>query len=217
MIARSGRSRPRTVLVFGESENDTHSVRELVRGLWPGFTGAVKPVRRPPVYDRNAASQAVRSRVARMCQVVAAERATSEVIAVLVHRDCDDVEPSHKTHASQIETEFRDHGVEVVPVTPAWEFEAWLFLWPAAVAAYRNDWRSVESYAGRQVGLIRNAKEEFRRAVRAPRRSSRDYRESDAPEIVRKARELGIIPYPRAQSDSFQQFRQSVGRRLGTP
>ena len=39
------------ILVFGEDENDTRSLREIVLAAVPGFTGNVKALRRPPVYS----------------------------------------------------------------------------------------------------------------------------------------------------------------------
>lgn len=212
---KKGKYQPeKIVLVFGEDENDTKSIKELVLGLRPDFPGRIKPMRRPPIYSRGTNRRDVRSRVQRICHLIAAEQATSDVVCVLVHRDCDALEPAHQAQSAEIEREFDACGFEVVPVTPAWEFESWLFLWPDAVSAYRPNWNSIHRYKGRHVGLIPNAKEEFRRAVRVPGKQPRDYRESDAPAIVQKARELGVVRSPQAQSDSFSSFVQAVSRMI---
>jgi hypothetical protein len=212
---RKGKStREKVVLIFGEDETDTKSIRELVLGLRPDFSGKIKSMRQPPIYSRGTNSRDVRSRVRRIGHIVAAEQAVSDVVCVLVHRDCDAVEPAHQKHSAEIETEFQAYGLTVVAVTPAWEFESWLFLWPDAVARYRPNWNSLHRFKGRHVGLISHAKEEFRRAVRAPGKQSRDYRESDAPAIARQARELGVVPAPQARSDSFRSFVQAVTRSI---
>ena len=206
--------RGKTILVFGEDENDTKSVRELVLGLKPSFSGKIKPMRQPPIYSRGTNLRDVRSRIHRIGSVIAAEQAVSDVVCVLIHRDCDALEPAHQEESTEIEREFRAYGLNVVAVTPAWEFESWLLLWPDAVAAYRPNWNSLHRFKGRQVGLIKNAKEEFRRAVRVPGKQQREYRESDAPIIVQRARELGIVSSPQARSDSFQSFVRSANRAI---
>lgn len=200
--------RASSILIFGEDENDTRSIREVVLAAVPTFAGAVKPLRRPPVFSKGANPESVRSHVSGMCDVIRAEMATSSVVCVLVHRDCDAVTPAHVGDAKEIETAFRAEGFDVTAVTPAWEMEAWLFLWPTAVSAYRSHWKLSQRYMGRNTGLIRNAKEEFRRAVRNNR--YRDYRESDAPGIFAKVRELQVLDKPEGTNASFSDFRTAL-------
>jgi hypothetical protein len=201
----------RVILVFGEDENDTKAVRELMLAIAPEISATIKILKRPPVYAKRAAPSIVRNRVADMCALIRAEEATSTVVGVLVHRDCDAVEPAHKAEAEAIESDFRRCGFEVRAVTPAWEMEAWLFLWPQAVMAYRPSWNKIGSkYAGRNVGHIANAKEEFKRVVQPSGRPGRGYRESDSPGIFRKVRELGLIGKPTGRSDSFLHFSHAV-------
>ena len=210
MRSRASSQRGNLILLFGEDPNDTKTIKYLVQGILPNFRGAVKPLRNPPVYSRDAASHRIRTHVQRICSSIRAEQAVANVVGIIIHRDCDQIEPAHLAEAAAIERDFRNEGIEVTAVTPAWEIEAWLFLWPEAVAAFRPTWPSLQRYAGRHVGLIRNAKEEFERAVRV--RGSREYRESDAQEIALKALEMGIVLTPRARSDSFQMFKQRVVR-----
>jgi hypothetical protein len=98
--------------------------------------------------------------------------------------------------------------------SPAWELEAWWFLWPDAVGSLHQTWQAPTAYVGREVGLVRNAKEELQRqllpASSGERRRKHSYRESDAPLVARKIRELGIADEPRGVSRSYQRFQDSV-------
>jgi hypothetical protein len=207
------RKASRKVLIFGEDETDTKLLSELLLALCPVLDGIVYPFRRPPVLIRDAAASVIPDRVSRLTALIDAEMATSDVICVFAHEDCDAVEPAHETLSQKIEESFRQAGYHVHAVTPAWESEAWLFLWPEAVRAYRPNWRSLRRYEGRNVGLIADAKGELTRALRPQgqrRGRVRDYRETDAPEIAWHVRDLNLAETPRARSASYEQFRARV-------
>ena len=210
----ASRARPRRVLVFGEDENDTKFLAELLVALCPELLGKVKAFRRPPVLLKATDSRQVPGRVARIASLVAAERTTADVLCIFAHEDCDAVEPAHESLALKIETAFAAAGCHVHAVTPAWETESWLFLWPEAVATYRRGWASLEKYRGRDVGRIVDAKEVLTRALRPPgnrgQSGTRDYRESDAPEIAKRIAELGLAATPGGKSGSYDRFRESV-------
>jgi hypothetical protein len=94
-------------------------------------------------------------------------------------------------------------------VVPAWELEAWWFLWPDAVVAVQTTWRKPDDFVGRRVGLIENAKEELARRV-VPRTKGvrvRGYVEADSVRIARKVKELGLAHAPRGDSASYDRFR----------
>ena len=207
------RRRPKKVLVFGEDENDTHFLAELLVALCPEMQGMVKAFRRPPILIKDADSRRVPDRATAIASLVDAEATSADVVCVFAHEDCDDLEPAHEALSQKIEAAFAQEGYHVHAVTPAWETEAWLFLWPEAVAAYRGKWRSLDAYRGRNVGLIVDAKETLTRALRPTgrdRASVRDYRESDAPGIGARVREMGIADDPRGRSASYDRFRASV-------
>lgn len=201
-------SRRRVVLIFGEDENDTKFLAEMIGALCPDLVHAVKPLRRPPILLKDASPDAVPDRVETIAALIEAERSTSDVICVFAHEDCDAVEPAHKHLTNKIEEAFRVRGYEVRAVTPAWELESWILQFPLAVATYRPSWRSLQRFTGRNVGVITNAKEELRRALRPSGRrpATRDYRESDAPEIAKIIRDKGIARQPQASSASYQAF-----------
>lgn len=203
--------RRQVVLIFGEDPNDTKSIRELFLALCPGFSGTVKPLARPPILLRDAQPVDLENRVARVAALIEAEQAVADVVCVFAHEDCDECEPAHSALAKRIQDAFASSGHHVHAVAPAWELETWWFLWPGAVRTYRPSWATLEAYAGRDLGRIRDSKEELRRALRPQgQRRTRDYRESDAPGIAGKVRELGVVDQLEAQSASFRDFREAA-------
>jgi hypothetical protein len=214
-MTRGSQARPgqRRILVFGEDPTDSELIRELIVALCPQAEGLVKIRRKPQVLIKNARPGAqVRSRADAIKAVVSAERADAEIICVFAHEDCDKVEPASDDLARRIEDALRDIGCPVHAVTPAWETEAWLFLWPAAVGAYRPKWQALPS-APHDTGQIRNAKEELRRVLRPSAASGTkvpDYQTTDAPVIAAKVRELGLARKPTGTSASYDRFCRSV-------
>lgn len=199
--------KPPALLVFGENDNDRELLCELVRALRPD-TNARLEKRRDPVIVTKDRDQAKRKKQANtMALQIKRDDIRFDVKAVLIHEDCDAVEPAHEALARQIEGDHASEAVPVIAATPAWETEAWLFLWPDAAPMHVKSWAR-PARKGRRVGLIVNAKEEYRKSVRpAGDKTSRAYEESDAPKIVQKAREAGLIESPDAKSDSYDRFR----------
>lgn len=216
-MARSGnrQARPKAprVLVFGEDANDTEAIKELFRALRP--TAPVpKTVRGPLVLvkDREPAGIAQNAEDAGRA-VARAAGVRYDVKLVIAHQDCDKVEPAHLPLAREIEAAWG--GVldaPVIGVAPAWETEAWFYLWPDAVAAVNNSWKAL-SRQPRNAGMIQDAKEQLRRDLR-PGGGARvdDYSESDAPRIAAKIRERGEVNTPAAgvTSGSFDEFKRKV-------
>lgn len=210
-VRRRPNRRRQVVLVFGESENDTKLIAELLVALCPELEGKVLPRRKPLVLDKGCDVANLPNRYNDFRSIVEAEQTDADVICVFAHKDCDAVEPAHTELALEIERNFEEIGLHVHAVTPAWETESWLFLWPDAVAAHRPSWRRLNRFVGRDVGRIDDAKEQLRRALRPTGNSSaRDYKETDAPEIAKRVRELGIANQPAAKSASYDRFRQCV-------
>jgi hypothetical protein len=212
-LGRSPRRR-NTVIIFGESENDTQTIGELFRALRPDFTGTIKPLREPPLLIKGASPGNLPKRANVLAAIVRSEEVTSRVVCVLAHEDCDAVEPAYVGLSDKIESLFREVGISAQAATPAWEMEAWLFLWPEASKRYRPKWRRPDNYNGSNVGMLTDAKEKYVRALRpsraADRARVRDYRESDSPMIAAKVRELEIIDRLSATSNSYERFRNRV-------
>lgn len=201
---------PPVVLVFGEDPNDSKAVAELARALRDDLPH-IQPRRRPQVLVKGREKARARKSAADIAHVVHAESKARPSIFVLAHEDCDAIEPAHTALADRIERHLKSEGVDVVAVTPAWEIEAWWFLWPRALASVNPRWRD-PGYAGKHVGLIKHAKETLRRAVRPSGKhsSTRDYHESDSVKIAEFVRTLGLVDAPEARSDSFQRFAREL-------
>ena len=207
---RRTRSKPKLILIFGEDENDTKTVREFILALRPDLGITIEARRNPPINLRDAPSGAVRSRAERIARVIDAASVDSDVVAVFAHEDTDAVEPSHVALSAKIETAFRSIGYQQVwAAIPAWEMEAWLMQWPEAFAEYLPSWRRLRT-AGRRVGLIDNAKEYAIRELRPGSGRVRDYRESDSPYLANIVRSRSWSRSPRAVSHSFDLFVEKV-------
>jgi hypothetical protein len=144
-----------------------------------------------------------------------AEQKQGRRVVVLVHRDCDDLEPAHVAASEGLKSEIHAAGVaDAVAATPAWEIEAWWMLFPEALARVRRCWRAVD-YSNQHVGRFQNAKERLRRDLRpieqAARKRCPDFVDSDGIRVAEEIWKGGLIErgtLPR--SDSFQSFRAEM-------
>jgi hypothetical protein len=206
-------SRKQVVVVVGESENDTKSIKELFLALRPDFQGTVIPLREPPILIKDARPEDLPDRATAIAAVIRAEQVAADVVCAIAHEDCDAVEPEHIELSRKIEQSLRSQGIKVHAAAPAWEFETWLFLWPDASVAYRPTWNRPDKYSGKNVGMLQDAKEKFANALIPPgrrRTSVRAYRETDAPAIAAKVRELNMVNSTDATSNSYILFRRGI-------
>lgn len=214
--AHTRKTLPKAVLVFGESDNDRRAIQELAEGLRPELRGHVRRLQRPLVLVKGVRPEELRKRVMDLTQQVAAARVLHDVRGVLIHEDCDALEPAHEDVAKRFADEFRDAGYRVHPVLPAWELEAWWLLWPKALKAYRESWREPTEYRGKHVGKVQNAKQCLEKAVQprnlkaAERKRFRGYQESDSPGIAKLVRERGWLTRPEGRSDSYAHFQRDL-------
>lgn len=205
------RKKPPVVLLFGESSNDTHAISHLIESIRPDLP-PTKPLRRPLVLSISAAREKRRSVADEISSLCKALSATNRVVAVVAHRDCDDIEPAHKRVSETLVSDLRAAGVpQPICASPAFEIEAWWLLWPDACASVRNCWRRV-NINGRDVGQIRDAKEYLTRALRPKGSVSRcpDYSESDGIKIAKAVKDGKLLSKPAAVSASFQSFREQI-------
>ena len=203
------------LLYFGEDVNDTLSLIELSKSLIPSkFTVKHQHIRRPPILRRDASINKRRD----MAQEVAgfakpfAKRGRT---ACVVHRDCDDIEPSHVDNATELEADLRACGVpRPVAATPAWEMETWLMLFPAALRAVRGCWSEV-SYTNVSVGMISDAKERLRRDLRSKNAKCKDYAESDSVLVAREINRQGPVNEQTcSRSASLADYRKRLNAAL---
>ncbi|HWG98788.1 MAG TPA: hypothetical protein VNV66_05580 [Pilimelia sp.] len=206
----------RVVVILGEDDNDRRSVRILVSGLRPDLDRSVfKPLRKPMALVRNVPPDRLPSQAVRAAALLRAVDVATPIRCVLMHEDADDVEPAHERLIHKIESGYRSLPWPVRAVVPAWETETRWFLFPDAVQAVRSSWRRPDQYAGRDVGLIRNAKEALRRAVRptAAKPTFVGYTEADSVAIAEKIVELGLLTPPWfARCASWVTFVDKVNR-----
>jgi hypothetical protein len=202
------------ILIFGEDDNDRRALIHLIQGLLPeGHNPKIEARRRPIILSRQA-----RARLAMSTEIGAlwrAERRRGRSVLVVVHRDCDAVEPAHVWESEALKKELHDVGVtDVVAATPAWEIETWWMLFPEALARVRGCWRAVD-YSNREVGRIEDAKERLRRDLRpigqAARNRCPDFTESDGIRVAQEIRKGGLAARPSgARCSSFETFKAEI-------
>ncbi len=177
----------------------------------------MRVLKKPMILIKDAAQHDLLSRAEKVARVVKAASARERVDAVFAHQDCDCFEPGHVSVAARIETTLIAAGCPglIYGVVPAWETEAWWFLWPDLVGQVRESWREPRDYDGRDVGKVQDAKEELARCVRPSGVSASkrfpEYQESDSIEIARRVREADRADGPfAARSGSYDRFRANV-------
>jgi hypothetical protein len=197
------------VLVFGESDNDRESLRELTRALRPDFPDIEKRSR-PLVLVKGRSQANAKDNIEKIAGVVRAERLRRDVKLVVAHQDCDQVEPAHEPLASEIEQLLKNSQIAAVAAVSAFEIESWWYLWPRALLRVNGSWRH-PNRAGQEVGRITHVKEQLKRDLR-PRtgKHTRDYYESDSPKIAAIVHSDNLIDAPEANSQSFRRFSQKL-------
>jgi hypothetical protein len=213
MTAR--RSEPgRIVVILGEDDNDRKTLKILIAALRPDLArGSLRDLRKPMALVRNVPPERLPSQASRVAALLRAVNKREPVRCVFMHEDADDVEPAHEALISKIENCYTSLPWSVHAVVPAWEIEAWWFLFPRAVAAVRASWRVPDQYAGREVGKIRNAKEQLQKAVKpaGSKAGFKSYVEADSVVIAEKIVELKLLSPPWfARSASWLSFIDKV-------
>lgn len=210
------------VVIFGESDNDRKAIASLVRALCP--SARTKIMRTPLVLIKNASPADAPSRADRVAAAAQAVHSRENVRCVLAHEDADTTEPGHVPVAERIERTLSQAGTpgKVHAVVPAWEIEAWWFMWPEIVAGCYERW--AEPKVSTPPGGIQNAKERLTHAVRptqlstAQRKRFPDYRESDSIKIADAIRSEGKADRPAlGLSQSYDRFRASVADCCSRP
>ena len=199
---RQSAKKPKVILVFGESINDVKSVASLVRALRADLK--VVPLRSPSVliHERSGNRQNIAKNAEQIRQAALAASVEYDVRALVLHKDCDAVEPAHIALAAEIEGKFVGTEFKCIAATPAWEIESWWYLWPQAVSSYRSTWAGL-GRAGTNIGLVRDSKEVITRELRPKGARTRDYVESDSMGIAEKVLSLGCVAQHNVSSNSF--------------
>lgn len=206
-MTKPPQKKPAIGLVFCEDENDAEALKNIARAVRP-LLPPISYCRKPLILVRNRKdAEARKKNGADVYAVVRAKNQIAEVKFVIAHQDCDDIEPAHKDLASKIETELAQHNVpNIIGVAPAWEIEAWWFLWPDAVASVNSKWKRLKRNGNH--GMIKDAKETLRRDLRNPR--TRDYEESDSRNISKHVLTNQLLEKRIGTSGSFDDFRTKI-------
>jgi hypothetical protein len=210
-MTSKGNVRRKTIIIFGENNNDGKAISFLVAALRHDVSpGDFRPLRNPITLVRNLPTKSLPTRAERVSRLLQAyDKVERPIRWVLMHEDADDVEPAHEAVIAKIESCYKPLPWPVRAVVPAWEIEAWWFLFPEAVRQVRPSWQLLSRYAGRDIGQIRNAKEELQRALKpaGARATFQSYTEADSVLIAERVAAAGQLSPPWfAQSSSWQAF-----------
>lgn len=192
------------VLVFGEDDNDREVLRILITSLCPPASGRVAKRKKPLLLARGATPDGLEARAKKLAATIRADEAIRPVACVFVHEDADDYAPADRHRAGSMEAAAAKYGAKICAVVPAWETEAWFFLFPGAVAETFPSWTKLKSATGR-VDRRKDAKEAFRSAT-TPKNAKRRYEESDGPKIAATIAERDEARSPVGISDAYQRF-----------
>ena len=199
------------VVIFAEDPSDAQALEHLIRYLTPNI-GKIRKPRRPLVLMKGPPRREIRSNATDIANAVVREAKLSgrPVDLVIAHQDCDAVEPAHCELSKRIVDELRTLGVpNPVAAAPAWEIEAWWYLWPEAVAAVCPSWRRL-TFVG-AVGKLSNIKERLRRDLRPSGRGRiPDYDGAFAPRIAEEICKQGKPPKTNVHSSSYEAFQAAV-------
>lgn len=202
------------ILLFGEDGNDRAALRVLIEGLRPDLRGkaTVKSLRAPLTLIKGMQAARAVSRASVVVKVVRAAHRNVPVLACVFHEDTDAVEPASKTLATQIQQTYARCLLPIVPAVPAWEIEAWWYLFPDAVATTHPTWRRLDQHVGRDTGKIISPKERLRRDVRPSGRgpSASTYEEKHSEMIARAIVDGGYLHSPSGTSVSWTAFVAAV-------
>jgi len=199
------RAKPVRVLIFGEDENDCAVVRELILSVCPHLAPSILLRKEPIILARNADRAKRIKNAEKVRAVVRAEQVRHRVACVFIHHDADkpDDESGLADDHRAMEDEYA-FEVGVHAVIPAWETEAWLCLFPKALASFRESWAAVKWPAPRAP----HTKEALKRATA---KTARPYSEADAPGIARRARERDDVNDVKAKlSPTFDRLRAAI-------
>ena len=194
-------------VIFAEDPNDAQALEHLLRFLRPDI-GVVRKPRRPLVPIKGSQRQNARDNARDIAAAVSRESRVrgSPVDLVIAHQDCDAFEPAHVALERKIVDELTAASVpNPVAAVPAWELEAWWYLWPDAVCAVCPSWNRLTRTG--TIGLIQDVKSQLRRDLRPKGKMSvPDYDETHAPRIARCVREQGKAPRTTVNCASYRAF-----------
>jgi hypothetical protein len=194
-------------VLAGEDQNDCEILAALIRAHRPDVDATTKLVRiNDPVRLRKKTgpdlAAAVKALVGKARAKARQQRA--ELLGFVVHEDLDgytdaQYDQVRKTLTDEFTRQCQEFRTALA--LAAWESEGWLLLFPDAFPYVRPRWKVPDRLRDKDTGRLKDAKEELKRGLGLP-----VFRESDGPEVARKALKHLLIPSPRGKNRSYSDF-----------
>lgn len=190
------------VVVAGEDRHDRIVLRTLLEEFCPAMRGRIVEIS-DSVRLRMASDGKLSERIKALARkaLARAARERADLACVFVHEDFDRaVSDDYSRVQERVQAALRRELGTAHYVLAAAETEAWLLLFPEAISQTKASWRVPRQYQCRDTARIDDPKRVMVEEVsqRGPR-----YRESDAPEVIGKALELGIVRQPAGTNESW--------------
>ena len=97
---------PTDILVFGEDDNDRRAVAHIIRALLPANSKVkITLHQKPVILDRDACKKKRSKMNEEIAKFVRGYQKAGKSVTVIMHRDCDAVEPAHIELAKSLENE----------------------------------------------------------------------------------------------------------------
>lgn len=203
-------TRKPVVVLAGEGDNDRQILGILLQSLNTDLQGRLVQIK-DPVRLKTATGRNLEERVRTIVRKARAKAQlnNSQLAGLVVHEDLDAViGPEYDTVRSRITGELqRQLPDSTCLALAAYEVEAWMLLFPEALEHSRAGWRVPASRRGKNTGSFHDPKRILEEELGRPK-----YRESDGPDVFRKAVELGLLSRPAGSNRSYQDFLDEVGK-----
>lgn len=204
------------IVLAGEDSSDRKILRIFLEAVCSGARGRIVEIN-DIVRLRDARDAALSERITRLVGRIRAraEREQAEVACVFIHEDFDAIESSQReTTRMRVQEALNGRLVGVHYILATWEVEAWLLLFPDAIAAVNSSWVVPRRYRGVDTARITDPKRVMKGAVSTVATSR--YTETDAPKVFEKAVELGLLNTLSGSNRSYSELRQSASECCGT-
>ncbi|SDM44932.1 hypothetical protein SAMN05421869_14424 [Nonomuraea jiangxiensis] len=184
-------------------------MRVLLEQWCPDMRGRIVEINdKPTLHAASSGTLAARAETLASKIRARAVLEEAEVACVFVHEDLDGVDSDRhpviqerveKALAAAMRTGTAHYVLAVA------EIEAWLLLFPEALSAFAASWSVPAKFRGKDTGRVVDPKKVLKTEVSAGR-----YRESDAPLILEKAADLGLVVRPVGHNRSYALFRSGA-------
>ncbi|MEV0591834.1 hypothetical protein [Nonomuraea cavernae] len=194
------------MVVAGEDRNDRLALRVLLEHFCPEMRGRLVEIGdKVRLHHATGANLTARAEVLASKVRARAVRDDASVACVFVHEDLDQADSDDYPFVRErvqkaLESALgRAHYALAVS-----EIEAWLLLFPDALSAIAATWSLPAKCKGKDTGRLIDPKKVLMNDVS---RGGRRYRESDAPDVLEQAINLGLLARPVGRNRSFDQLR----------